>query len=90
MTLVKDVDGLFEEDPKLNPNANFISKISTAELRERNFDTLVFDRILIDLLDQSRLIREFQIVNGRQPERIAAALNGEHVGTIVYSERFKT
>lgn len=90
LTLVKDVDGLFEEDPKINPNANFIPKISTAELRERNFDTLAFDRILIDLLDQSRLIREFQIVNGGKPERIAAALNGEHVGTIIYSERFKT
>jgi molybdenum storage protein len=87
LTLVKDVDGLYDKEPKTNPTASFIPKISTAELRERNFETLPFDRILIDLLDNSRLIRQFQIVNGCRPEQIAAAVEGEHVGTIVYAER---
>jgi molybdenum storage protein len=48
-------------------------------------DSLPFERILLELLENSRLLRSFQIVNGRHPERIAAALNGEHVGTIVYA-----
>ncbi|KAB8334837.1 uridylate kinase [Scytonema tolypothrichoides VB-61278] len=82
--LVKDVDGLYDQDPKTNPTANFISEISSTEIKKRNFETLPFDRILLDLLDHSRLIRQFQIVNGRKPERIVAALQGEHVGTIVY------
>lgn len=86
LTLVKDVDGLYDNDPKTNPKANFIPKISTAQLRERNLETLPFERILIDLLDNSRLIRQFQIINGHAPERIVAALDGEHVGTIVYTE----
>jgi len=30
-------------------------------------------------------MRSIQIVNGRHPERINAALEGEHVGTIVHA-----
>jgi len=37
------------------------------------------------LLDNARLLRSFQIVNGRYPDRIVAALDGEHVGTVVYA-----
>ncbi|NEQ81778.1 MAG: uridylate kinase [Moorea sp. SIO2I5] len=84
VTLVKDVDGLYEKDPKIDPSASFIPKISTAELRERQLETLPFENILLDLLDNSRQFEQFQIINGRSPEKIAAALNGEHVGTIVY------
>ncbi|MEC4814247.1 MAG: hypothetical protein SAK29_13380 [Scytonema sp. PMC 1069.18] len=84
--LVKDVDGLYDQDPKTNPTANFIGEISSTEIKKRNFETLPFDRVLLDLLDHSRLIRQFQIVNGRKPEQIVAALQGEHVGTIVYAE----
>lgn len=86
LILVKDVDGLYEQDPKTNPTANFIPEISATEIKKRNFESLPFERILLDLLDDSRLIRQFQIVNGRIPERILAALQGEHVGTIVYAE----
>ena len=84
MTLIKDVDGLYDKDPKIDSTANFISEISTAELKQRNLETLPFERLLIDLLDHARLIKQFQIINGQKPERIAAALNGEHVGTIVH------
>ena len=42
--------------------------------------------LLPDLLINARLVRQFQIVNGREPERIAAAVRGEHVGTIVYAD----
>lgn len=86
LTLVKDVDGLYERDPKLDSTANFIPKISAAELTERNLETLPFERILIDLLANSRLVDKFQIINGSVPERLEAALNGEHVGTIIYAE----
>lgn len=84
LTLVKDVDGLYDQDPKTHTNASLIPEISTAELRKRNLETFPFEPILIDLLERSRLIQQFQIVNGIVPERIIAAVNGEHVGTIVY------
>jgi molybdenum storage protein len=36
-------------------------------------------------LENARLLRSIQIVNGRHPERIKAALEGEHVGTIIHA-----
>jgi molybdenum storage protein len=83
LTLVKDVDGLYDRDPKLHDDAAFIPEVSVAELKERNLDTLPFERVLLDLLEDARLLHSFQIVNGRRPETISAALAGEHVGTIV-------
>ena len=82
-TLIKDVDGLYDSDPHANPQAKFIEDITVAELRERNFKTLPFDRVLIDLLAHARQVKRFQIINGLKPELLARALRGEHVGTIV-------
>src|SRR5215212_6088739 len=53
LALVKDVDGLYDRDPHKNPGADFIKEISSAELRERSFETLPFDRVLIDLLENA-------------------------------------
>lgn len=82
-TLVKDVDGLYDADPKLNPDAKFISEITVSELRTRNLPTLPFDRVLIDLLANARQIKKFQIINGLKPALLERALQGEHVGTFV-------
>ena len=87
LTLVKDVDGLYDADPKLKPAASFIPEIGVGELRRRGFTTLPFEPVLLDLLDHARLLDRFQIVNGLHPERIQAALEGEHVGTIVHADR---
>jgi len=82
-TLVKDVNGLYDADPKLNPGAKFISEITVSELRTRNLPTLPFDRVLIDLLANARQVKKFQIINGLKPELLERALRGEHVGTFV-------
>jgi molybdenum storage protein len=86
LTLVKDVNGLYEEDPKRNPSAAFIDEIGVADLRRRAIPTLPFDRVLIDLLERTRLVDRFQVINGHRPELLGAALNGEHVGTIVHAD----
>src|SRR5579862_8514581 len=83
ITLLKDVDGLYERDPKQEPGAAFIPEITTSELEDRNLPTLPFDRVLIQLLANARLVEQFQVINGRKPELLARALKGEHVGTIV-------
>jgi molybdenum storage protein len=83
VTLVKDVDGLYDRDPKEHPNARFIDEITVAELRECNLPTLPFDRVLLDLLEHARLVTRIQIINGLEPDRLAGALRGERVGTIV-------
>lgn len=86
LTLVKDVDGLYDADPKTNPSATLIPRIGVGELRARRLPSLPFDEILLDLLERARLVDRFQIVNGFKPELLAAALDGEHVGTIVHAD----
>ncbi len=85
-TLIKDVDGLYDSDPKTNSNAQFIKDITVGELRERKLKTLPFDRVLLDLLSNARQVKKFQIINGLKPHLIEPALRGEHVGTIVRKE----
>jgi molybdenum storage protein len=86
LTLVKDVDGVYDADPRLTPGASLIRETSTAELRRRGPMTLPFDEVLLDLLERGRLVRRLQVVNGLHPERVVAALDGEHVGTIVHAD----
>src|SRR5690606_18285871 len=43
VTLVKDVDGLYDRDPKTDSGANFIKEIGVKELKKKNFATLPFD-----------------------------------------------
>lgn len=83
ITLIKDVDGLYERDPKEHPGARFIDEITVAELREMNLPTLPFDRSLLDLLERSRLVTSIQVINGLEPDRLLPALRGERVGTII-------
>jgi molybdenum storage protein len=87
LTLVKDVNGLYDRDPKRDAGASFISGIGVAELKARHLETLPFERVLLDLLENARLLHSFQIVNGHHPDKISAALAGEHVGTIVHADR---
>ncbi len=86
MTLVKDVDGLYDAHPEENASANFIREISVSELKKRNLKTLPFDRVLLDLLNTAWLVKKFQLINGHKPDLLSAAIAGEHVGTIVYAD----
>jgi molybdenum storage protein len=86
LTLVKDVDGLYEADPRKDPSAKFIPEIGAGELGKRAIETLPFDRVLVELLQTARLVKRLQIVNGLVPGRIEAALAGEHVGTFVHAD----
>jgi molybdenum storage protein len=86
LTLVKDVDGLYDKDPKEHSDAEFIPKISVADLRARNISSLPFDEVLLELLEKARLVKSFQIINGLKPELLEPALAGEHVGTIIHAD----
>ncbi len=86
LTLVKDVDGVYTADPKLDSSASLIREIGSKELARRALPTLPFERILLELLDRARLVDRFQVINGTRPELLNRALAGEHVGTIVHAE----
>ena len=83
LTLIKDVDGLYDRDPKTDPDARFIADITVEELKALNLPTLPFDRVLLDLLARGRLVDRLQIINGLKPHLLKAALAGEAVGTII-------
>jgi len=84
---VKDVDGLYSDNPKLYPDAEFIPRIGAAELLEREQDDLAVERVVLELLNRSQNISEIQIINGLKEGSITRALNGEHVGTIIYQDK---
>jgi molybdenum storage protein len=85
MIYVKDEDGLYTADPKKDPVARHIPRISVQELRARDQDDLVVERAVLDLMLTARHIREIQFVNGLKSGQLSAALAGDPVGTVIYN-----
>src|SRR5438309_2728075 len=80
---IKDEDGLYTDDPKKNPDATHIQKISARELATRDLPDLVIERVVVEYLPRARWCKELQIVNGLKPGQVLAALQGKDVGTII-------
>lgn len=86
MIYLKDEDGLYTDDPKKNPAATFIPRITVGELIARDFDELVIERKVLEMMASARWAREIQIINALVPGNITRALSGEHVGTIITAD----
>ena len=86
MIYVKDEDGLHTADPKKDPKAELIRRISLAELMALDLKDLIVERAVLDLMKNAQHIREIQFINGLKPEQLTAALDGEAVGTVIYRE----
>lgn len=82
---VKDENGLYSDDPKKNPHATFIPRISARELLAKDLNDLVVERVVLENMLKAVNVREIQIVNGLVRGNLTRALNGEHVGTIIYA-----
>lgn len=83
---VKDENGLYTDDPKKNPEAEFIAEIGARDLLESNQDDLVIERPCLEIIQNSEVIEKVQIINGLIEGNITRALNGEHVGTYIYRQ----
>ena len=83
---IKDEKGLYTDDPKKNPEAAFIDRIGAKDLMERDQDDLVIERPCLEILQNSEVIGQFQIINGLEEGNITRALQGEPVGTIIYKQ----
>ena len=81
---IKDEDGLYDDDPKKNPKAKHIPRISSSELLARDLPDLALERVVIEYLARARYCHELQIVNGLKRGLVTRALAGEDVGTIIY------
>jgi molybdenum storage protein len=83
---IKDEDGLYSDDPKKNPRARFIDKIGAKQLMQLDQDDLIIERPCLEILQNSEVVSQVQIINGLVEGNITQALKGEHVGTIIYKE----
>lgn len=81
--LVKNVDGLYAENPFMNPDAELIREIKADELLEMNLEDLVLEEKAVEALSNAKNIHEIRIVNGRVRGNIEKALNDENCGTII-------
>lgn len=81
--LVKDVDGLYTENPHVNPCAELIKEISASELLAMDLEDLVLERMVVELLRHTVNVKEVRIVNGLVPGNVLKALKGQNVGTLI-------
>ena len=83
---IKDEKGLYSDDPKKKPEAEFIEEIGAKELARRDQDDLIIERPCLEILQNSQVIDRIQIINGMEEGNITRALKGEPVGTIIHKE----
>lgn len=89
---LKDEKGLFDRDPKKvksrdRKKMRFYDRISAKELEKLDLDDLIIERPILTLLQRAKCIKELQIIDAlNHPEHILSALEGKHVGTIIYKE----
>ena len=80
---IKDEDGLYTDDPKKDPNAVHIPRITAKELEVRGLPDVVVERVVVEYMQRAQWCKELQIVNGLVPGNVLAALEGKDVGTII-------
>lgn len=83
---IKDENGLYTDDPKKNPDADFIPEIGAQDLLDKEQDDLVIERPCLEIIQNSEVVDKVQVVNGMIPGNVTKALNGEHVGTIIHRQ----
>ncbi|MEM1583887.1 MAG: UMP kinase [Nitrososphaerota archaeon] len=88
LIIATDVDGIYAEDPKKNPDAELLKEISVNDLAKKivEYSHEAGEYKLVDLLGL-KIIARSRIptiyLNGRKPENLKRALKGEQVGTIL-------
>ncbi len=80
---LKDVDGVYDADPKLHPAARMIPDITAQGLIDQNLTTLPIEPVVLDLMTRAKLAHSIRLVNGLVPGNLTRALKGEPVGTVI-------
>jgi molybdenum storage protein len=92
LIFLKDEKGLFDRDPKKVEESKldslkFFDRISAKKLLELDLDDLIIERPILTLLQRAKCLKELQIIDAlHHPEHIWDALEGKHVGTIIFKE----
>jgi len=82
----KNVDGLYMEDPRKNPDAEMIKDISAQELIALDLEDMVIERMVVDLLEKAVNIHEVRIINCHKQGMIGKAIAGKKIGTIIRAD----
>lgn len=81
----KNIDGVYDSDPKQNPNAKRISRISYSDMLAQNLKAI--DGTAACMGDENGM--DMLVFALEDPENIYRAVMGEDIGTVVYSDRNK-
>lgn len=87
---LKDEKGLYNQDPKKaedKASLTHYDKLTIDELIALDLDDLIVERPVLTFLKNAKCLKSFQIIDAlRHPELIIPALEGEHVGTLIYKD----
>jgi len=73
------VDGVYDDDPRTNKDAHFISEITFGELLSKNLQ--VMDQTAVSMIQYEDII--IHVFNMNDTNNFLRILNGEKIGTIV-------
>ncbi len=87
---LKDEKGLYEKDPKKVEDKSTLKcydKLTVDEVIALDLDDLIVERPVLTFLKNAKCMKSFQVIDAlRRPQDIIPALEGEHVGTIIYKD----
>jgi molybdenum storage protein len=83
MIYIKDEDGLYTADPKKDPNAKFIPRVTLGELKAMDLPDVVVEHTVLELMRNAENRRSIQVINGLVKGNLTRALEGEEIGTII-------
>lgn len=83
MFLVKNVDGLYTQNPSEIPDAQLIEDIMAGEMLTLDMIDLVLEPKVVKLLSFAEIVDEVRIINGYTPGNLTKTLRGEKICTII-------
>ena len=83
MVFVKDVDGVFTDDPKRNPDAKKIPVVGAQELLDMGLPDMPIEPEVLRCLENSRLLTSIRVIDGTDPQSLRGFLEGKDVGTLI-------
>ncbi|MFC0905559.1 glutamate 5-kinase [Clostridium sp. MT-14] len=90
LILMSDIDGLYESDPRLNPNARLIQQVSNIDENIRKLAKGSSSNRgtggMITKLDAAQIATshgiDMIITQGQRPENLYSIIEGKHIGTL--------
>ena len=91
LIVATDVDGIYTDDPKLNPDARLLEEVTLSQLMEivektshKAGEYKLIDMVAYKVLSRSHIQTIY--LNGMDPENVRRAIMGERVGTLIRRE----